>query len=107
MQLLIPFGIAAYFWRDRQYLSAMVTLIWGGQSLVNVYVYAADAQNMALELLGGGDSIHDWNYMLSATGLLGFTPQIAAGIHTLAAVTIILSGAYALSIAYRGSHRQF
>lgn len=89
MQLLIPFGIAGYFWKSRQYLSAMVTLMWAGESLLNVYIYAADAQRMALDLLGGGDSIHDWNYMLSGSGLLEHTQQVATLIHMIGVICIL------------------
>ncbi len=86
MQLLIPFGVAAYFWKSRQHISAMIAAMWGGQSLVNVYVYAADAQRMELELLGGGDAIHDWNYMLIHSGLFMHTNAVATFIHILAVI---------------------
>ncbi len=95
MQLAVPFGIVGYFLKTGQRLSAAVTLMWAGESLLNVYVYAADAQAMSLDLIGGENAIHDWNYMLEALHVIRYTPQIATLIHMCAALCIIGATAYA------------
>jgi hypothetical protein len=84
----VPLGIAAHFYKTKQYLSSAITLMWAGQSLVNVYVYERDAITMQLPLLGGDSSMHDWNYMLSALNILSYTPVIAVCIHVLAVLCI-------------------
>ncbi len=95
LQLLVPFGTAAYFFKTEQRLSSMVALMWAGQSLVNVSVYAGDAQAMSLDLIGGENAIHDWSYMLNALHMIRHTPQVAAGIYMMAAICIVGAIAYA------------
>jgi hypothetical protein len=68
-QVLIPAVCVVAFLRTRQRASAAVALFWAGQSLTDVAVYAADGRAMALPLLADG-LIHDWNYLLGATGQL-------------------------------------
>jgi hypothetical protein len=89
-QVLIPLIIAGYFFLHRQYYSGSVTLMWAGQSLMNVSVYAGDAIKMQLPLLGGDSSIHDWNWLLIYLGQLRHAPQVAAGL-AAAGWTIIVS----------------
>jgi len=69
-QLVIPAGLAVDFLaRRRQPLGAAVSLWWFGESLVNVSLYMADARELAMPLVGGGD--HDWNELFYRFGLLG------------------------------------
>jgi len=77
-QLLVPAGIAAYFAARREFFSASVVLFWVGQSLLNVSVYLKDAAAMELPLvsLGGGDSIHDWNWLLLKFNVLAYDQTI-------------------------------
>lgn len=77
MQLLIPAVVCIYFFFHQQYFSAYTVLFWLGQSCINVSVYASDAITQQLPLLGGGSVIHDWQYLLSHTGLLDATPIVA------------------------------
>jgi len=93
MQLLMPMVFIVYFYLSRQYFSAAILLFWLGSSLLNVYVYAADAQAMRLPLLGGDSTNHDWNYMLSSLGALEHTAAIANSIRGLGVITM-LAAAY-------------
>jgi len=77
MQLIMPAAITAYFFINGQRFSSGVTGIWLAQSIFNVSVYAKDAWDMELPLLGGEDSIHDWNYMLNSLGLLGHAELVS------------------------------
>lgn len=80
----MPAGLAAYFLsarRDR--FAAAVCLWWAGENLVDVAVYMADARDLALPLVGGGE--HDWNTLFYDFGLLGqdHVAAIAGGTRTL------------------------
>jgi hypothetical protein len=90
-QVIMPALFASYFFYQRQPYSAAFVLFWVGESLLNVSVYAGDAVAMQLPLLGGQDSLHDWNYLLDRTGLLGSTSAIAGAIR-LAGTVGILAG---------------
>ena len=101
-QLIVPAVFVGYFVWHFKYYSAAITLFWLGQSLINVYIYAADARVMQLVLLGGltgsEGAFHDWNYMLTRLGLLGSTDLIAGLIRAAGTITII--AAAVLSIYY-------
>ena len=82
-----------FIWHEKPY-SAAIVLFWVGQSILNVWVYAADSVVMQLVLTSGftgtEGSFHDWNYMLTQTGLLGST-KIVAGIIRLAGTLVIIA----------------
>jgi hypothetical protein len=91
-QLFVPIAFTVYFFLRRELYSAAVTLFWTGQNLFNVSVYIKDAQAMALPLVtvgGGGDSIHDWNYMLSGLGLLRHDQAVGTMAYLLGLAVII------------------
>ena len=75
---------------------AAIVLFWVGQSILNVWVYASDAVVMKLVLTSGftgsEGSFHDWNYMLTRTGLIGSTKIIAGLIRAIATLVIITAG---------------
>jgi hypothetical protein len=92
-QVIMPCIFAGYFIWQYKYYSAAVVLFWVGQSILNVYVYAADAVVMQLVLTSGftgsEGSFHDWNYLLARTGLLGSTKLVAGLIRMVGTLTII------------------
>ncbi len=102
LQVIFPAVFVGYFVWHLKYFSAAIVLFWVGQSVLNVYVYAADAQVMQLVLLSGftgsEGSFHDWNYMLTSLGLLDSTKIVAGLIRALGTLTII--AAAVLSIYY-------
>jgi len=95
-QVIFPIVFVGYFVWQKSYYSAAVVLFWVGQSLLNVWVYAADAQRMQLVLTSGftgsEGSFHDWNYMLSETGLIDSTKTVAGTIRFIGSFTIIVAG---------------
>ncbi len=102
LQVVFPAVFVGYFvWHFKHY-SAAVTLFWVGQSVINVYIYAADAKVMQLVLLGGftgsEGSFHDWNFMLDRLGLLESTQILSGLIRAIGTLTII--AAAILSIYY-------
>lgn len=101
-QVLFPAVFVGYFvWHEQPYSASMV-LFWVGQSILNVWVYAADAvvQQLVLTsgMTGSEGSFHDWNYMLTTLGLIDSTPQIAGLIRIVGTLTIL--AAAGLSVYY-------
>ena len=90
-QVIMPALFVGYFTYHRKLYSASLVLFWVGESILNVSVYAGDAVALQLPLLGGQDSIHDWNYLLSSLNLLSATPQIAGVIRLLGTIVIALA----------------
>ena len=93
-QVIMPGIFVGYFIWHFKYYSAAIVLFWVGQSILNVYVYAADAVVMQLVLTSGftgtEGSFHDWNYLLTRTGLIGST-KIAAGLIRMVGTLTILA----------------
>ena len=80
-QIIIPLVFFGYFvWYEKPF-SASIVLFWVGNNFLDVFVYANDAIVMQLPLLSGvtgsEGGFHDWNYLLTETGLLAQTPVVA------------------------------
>jgi hypothetical protein len=101
-QIILPAIFVGYFLWQRSYYSAAMVLFSVGQTILNVWVYASDAVVMQLVLTSGftgsEGSFHDWNYLLSATGLLSSTKTIAGIIRFTSTLVIISAGV--LSVYY-------
>ena len=99
-QVLVPAVFVGYFVWKLQYYSAAIVLFWVGQSILNVWVYAADAVVMRLVLTSGftgsEGSFHDWNYLLTHTGLIGSTKLIAGIIRAAGTIVIIAAGVFSI-----------
>lgn len=95
-QVIFPAIFVAYFVWHHNHYSAAIVLFWVGQSILNVWVYAADAVVMQLVLTSGftgsEGSFHDWNYLLTQTGLIGLHEAVA-GLIRLAGTLVILAAA--------------
>jgi hypothetical protein len=89
-QVIMPALFVIYFAYHRNLYSASMVIFWVGQSTLNVSVYAGDAVAMQLPLLGGPDSFHDWNYLLTSMDLLMATSKVALLIR--AAGTLLILG---------------
>jgi hypothetical protein len=101
-QVVFPLVFVAYFVWQRSFYSAAIVMLWVGQSILNVWVYASDAVVMQLVLTSGvtgaEGGFHDWNYMLTELGLLDATKGVAKVIRLAGTLTII--GAAAVAIYY-------
>ncbi|MGI8811042.1 MAG: hypothetical protein ACR2IH_00755 [Pyrinomonadaceae bacterium] len=101
-QVIFPAVFVGYFIWNEKYYSAAIVFFWVGQSILNVFVYAADAVTMQLVLTSGmtgsEGSFHDWNYLLTETGLLNSTKTVAEIIRMCGTLVIIMSGV--LSVYY-------
>jgi hypothetical protein len=104
-QVIFPAIFVGYFLWQRSFYSAGVVLFWVGQSVLNVWVYASDAVVMQLVLTSGftgsEGSFHDWNYLLTATGLLGSTKTVAGIIRFLGTSTIIIASVLSLYFSFQ------
>jgi hypothetical protein len=90
-QLAVPAILIGYFLvRTRQPMAASIGLWWLGESLANVAAYMADARQLALLLVGGGD--HDWNELFYRFGLLGeeSVSTVAGTTHALGTVVMVI-----------------
>lgn len=92
-QLLVPAGIAIYFAARREFFSSSVALFWIGQNFFNISVYVKDAAAMEMPLvsLGGGDSIHDWNWLLLKFNVLAWDQTIGGFVFGLGVLVMMVS----------------
>jgi hypothetical protein len=102
-QIIMPALFVGYFAYNRKLYSAALVLFWVGESILNVSVYAGDSVALQLPLLGGSDSTHDWNYLLSSLNLLPATATVAQTIRVFGTLTIIGAGIGAFWFASRSS----
>ena len=98
-QVIMPALFVGYFWYNGKHYSAALVLFWVGQSILNVSVYAGDSLALQLPLLGGQDSVHDWNYLLSSLNLLPATAKVAGAIRLLGTIVIALAALGSLRFA--------
>lgn len=92
-QLLVPAGIGLYFTMRRELYSSTVALFWIGQNLLNISVYVKDAAAMELPLvsIGGGESIHDWNWLLLKFNVLAWDQTIGNCVYGLGVLIMVAS----------------
>lgn len=106
-QLATPAASVFVFLKQRDFFALSASFGWLSTSLFEVSRYAGDAEKMELPLVspfGGGDIIHDWNYILSKLGILGAAPAVSAFCWLLAFLSMavaLLWGGYLLIIMFR------
>jgi hypothetical protein len=110
-QVILPAVFVGYFWWNEKYYSAAIVLFWVGQSIINVYIYAADAVVMRLVLTSGltgsEGGFHDWNYMLTTLGLLDSTKTVAGVIRAAGTLTIFAAAALSIFYAFNSPAQEF
>jgi hypothetical protein len=99
LQILMPILFGISFKRSGQLYSSSVMYYWLAINFFSVGYYASDALTMNLPLLGGDNVMHDWNYLLSTTGLLGQTPHIANTFYFLGFLAIL----FGLLLSFKSS----
>lgn len=103
-QVIFPAVFVGYFTWQKSFYSAAIVLLWVGQSILNVWVYASDAVVMQLVLTSGftgtEGSFHDWNYLLAATGLINSTKTVAGIIRFAGTFTIIIASLSAVYFSF-------
>jgi hypothetical protein len=105
-QVALPLFIAIYFFIQGQRISSSLCLLWVGQNLLNVSVYAGDAIVTQLPLLGGDSVIHDWNYLLSTLDILKYTPKIAAAIYFIGIIFLVVGAVLSLYYSWTSENNK-
>ena len=90
-QLLVPVALTARFLLKSRAFSASVCFWWFGQNFLGIAHYMADARDLKLPLVGGGEN--DWNHLFYQWGLLGenAVSRISGATHGIG-VGVMLAG---------------
>lgn len=91
MQLIIPGMFVVYYLVIKKRVLVQIFLVWLGESLINLSVYAADARAHKLPLLGGKKVYHDWTYLLNETGLILYDYEVGRFFYWLGVLVFIIS----------------
>ena len=91
MQIMLPSLFIYYFIRNEKKISTQISLIWLGQNLLNISVYAADALERKLPLLGGKKVYHDWTHLLNQTGLILYADEAGYFFYGFGLIAFIFS----------------
>jgi uncharacterized membrane protein (DUF485 family) len=86
LQWLVPFLLAAYFFKERQTAGFVFSLFFFFENWLYTATYMADARVQLLPLVStsGSDFIeHDWYTIFSSLGVLNHDTQIAAIVRLL------------------------
>ena len=110
-QLLMPAAcLVTLRFKARDAFGAAICLWWLGENFLDMAPYIDDARSLSMPLLGGnfGHSspygFHDWEFILTETGLLSYDHAIAAGAKYLGSFLMLggmLWAAYLLLVQYR------
>jgi len=107
-QLLMPLvAMLVLLLKTRDPFGAAVAMWWFGENFLDIAPYVNDARAGALPLLGGnyGHSspygFHDWEYLLTETGLLRLDHQLAGASHLLGASIMLLAIVWGAVLLYR------
>lgn len=102
-QCLFPAIFMTYFIWKKDWAGAAFGLFWLGNNFINVSYYIGDAQAMALPLLGGDTSGHDWHNLLTMTNALDWTDTLAnlvRGIGTVCLFAAVIGLAIYILLLY-------
>ncbi len=91
LQLLLPCILIWHFFYHQYRLGVQLALLWLGQSLVSVSIYANDARARVLPLLGGDTVGHDWYNMLTRLDLLLYDWAVSYFFFGLALLVFLLA----------------
>jgi hypothetical protein len=81
LQWLVPFLLAAYFFRERQPAAFVFCSFFFFENWLYTATYMGDARAMVLPLVTTGDPDyveHDWNTIFTSLGVLPYDTRIAA-----------------------------
>ncbi len=92
-QVVVPIIAIRILLIGRDYFGVAVVGCWESFSLYNLATYIGDAQVQVLPLLsiGGGDSYHDWEYLLVKFGLLEQDAKIATMVRFVGFLVLLAS----------------
>ncbi len=102
-QLLMPLVCAVALHRRGDNFGAAICLAWMGMSGADASVYAYDAADPVLPLIGGGtgsDSFHDFVFLFDRYGQLGHARGWAIAMKACAAIVVCASLAWAAVLLF-------
>lgn len=107
-QLLIPLiCLLTLLLKNRDPFGAAVCLWWFGENFLDIAPYINDARAGELPLVGGnfGHSspygFHDWEYLLTESGLLGYDHALARAAHGIGALLMLGAVGWVVGLLYR------
>jgi len=107
-QLMMPLiCLFVLLFRTRDLFGAAVCLWWFGENLLDIAPYINDARSLSLPLLGGnfGHSspygFHDWEFILTETGLLNRDHQFAMAAKVTGSLTMMIALLWGLVAMFR------
>lgn len=107
-QLLMPLICTVVFLvQTRDTFAAAVGLWWFGENFLDIAPYIGDARAGVLPLLGGNTGhsspygFHDWEFLLTETGLLGYDKIFARMAHGIGSAFMLLALAWAGYILWK------
>ena len=88
-QLLVPIGLTVHFLLKGGPFSASACFWWFGQNFLGIAHYMADARDLKLPLVGGGEN--DWNHLFYQWGMLGegAVRRISSTAHGIGVVVMV------------------
>jgi len=102
-QLLIPLACAVAMHRRGDNFGAAICAMWAGMSLMDASVYAYDAYDPVLPLIGGGtgaDAFHDFLFLFDRYGQLSHARGWARAMNAMGALALFASMAWAAVLLY-------
>jgi hypothetical protein len=107
-QVLIPLiCLAVLLLKTKDTFGASVTLWWTGQNFIDLAPYINDARALMMPLIGGNNGyftpygFHDWEFLLTETGLIQHDHTIASLSFVIGSALIILSFIWGGVLLYR------
>ncbi|MCL2767451.1 MAG: hypothetical protein FWE49_01800 [Synergistaceae bacterium] len=91
LECIVPIAFLISFWRSRQPVGVAFSGIWLGENFLYISRYILDAMPMKLPLLGGANSIHDWNAILGSWDILHHYKIIGNTVFVLGWIIMIIS----------------
>lgn len=91
-EILVPLALTLYFLRQEQVEGVVFGLWWTGTAFWSTGIYAGDALDRSLPLIGGMDqAFHDWYNILLDLKLLYQAEPIGQAIYFIGTLCIMLS----------------
>ena len=90
-QIIIPGMFVVYYYIVRRKILMQIFLVWLGENLINISIYAADARAHKLPLLGGNKVYHDWTYILNEVGLILYDKEVGLFFYLLGLISFVLA----------------
>jgi hypothetical protein len=110
-QLAVPLiCLGVLLLKNRDPFGAAVCLWWLGENLLDIAPYINDARAGEMPLLGGNFGysspygFHDWEYLLTETGLLHHDHHLALFSHGTGAVLMLLAVVWGM-LLFRGQYK--